>query len=364
MSAAPPKSLPFAARFVTFVVCLCVGGAMAAIRWDAAPSVPPPALTVAPADLNLGAVWQQPALPFSLEIQNVSNRPVAVAGLSASCNCTEMQPTSFTVPARGSVRIAGTVDLLKSIAYPEWSEAPFAVTLTAVTTDRTPREYRWQIHGLARRALAVSPHGIHLVGAHEVAQGCDPPTVTLSITPRLDVMKIIPEWSPKDADVQLEGPFEDGRYELQYTPSRELPRGTLQSRVMLRTVLGAGEPGPDVEVPVRGMVSGPVRLVPSYVTVRPGQAGADGRVPLGVRLVSCDGGEWRIAGVVDPTGETGLEYDGSTLFARADDRNVTGSAATAVTIEVASRDGVREELSLTVVRVNPQVSVSRVPEKE
>lgn len=337
-----------ATHLAVFLVCLLLGGAFAAVRWHAPEAPPKPVLLIDPGDLNLGTVWQQPELNVSLPIHNVSDRDIVVERLTASCNCTKPAPDSFRIAAGETLPVSLTIDLLKSVPDAGVSEESFLVTLTAVFDNPESAPLQWPLHGVVRRSLHVSPPLINLQGANEVVQGVRSPTVTLHVTPQIEIASLKAEWNPDEADVVVEGANPEGAFRIHYTPSQDLPRGPLDTRVTLRTQLGDGSRGPALEIPVRGVVVGPVRLSPDRLTIVD-STNARSRL-LRSSLIALDGQTWTIIAVDEVPPwlliDFHIEERGSLVLHLADSPPRADDASLVVRVE--SEHGLHESLDLSV----------------
>lgn len=346
-----------ATHVAVFLVCLLLGGAFAAVRWRAPEAAPQPVLLIDSGDLNLGTVWQQPELRVSLPIRNPSHRDVVVERLSASCNCTSVAPQAFRVPAGESRTVDLTIDLLKSIHDVGAPEDSFLVTLTAVVESPRSDSLQWPLHGVVRRSLHVSPPVINLQGANEIVQGVRSPTVTLDVTPQIEIAALKAEWTPSEADVVVEGPNAEGAYRLHYTPSQDLSRAPIDTRVTLRTRLADGNSGPALEVPVRGVVVGPVRLSPERLTFVD-SINATSR-QLSCSLIPLDGQTWTIIGVDDLPAWLSIDLEadeGGSVVVQLTDNSACDEEASLV-VRARSPQGSEEKLDLTV-------ALNHVPESQ
>ncbi|MEQ9407547.1 MAG: hypothetical protein RIK87_07450 [Fuerstiella sp.] len=258
-------------KSIVVVVLIAAGGVLvASVNWRtnrSLESTPSAVLDILPGDLNLGEVWLQKELPFRLTVRNTSDEPVTVVNFSASCNCTEIVPTAFTIPSFGETIVRGVVDLTHSVHDQQAAKFPFEVTLTAQTTLRGRSILKWPLRGTALRVLDVSPPSIELRGAWEVIEGTSSPTVDVKLAPQIELASLEPEWDAGNADIEFTGPDFDGVYLLRFTPRTDQPAGNIDTRITLRSVLPDGTSGPGIEIPVRGVVVPPVRLSPSRIAV-------------------------------------------------------------------------------------------------
>lgn len=340
-----------------FLLFVMAGAFASGVFWTSSVAPPQETLTVLPADLNLGEVWQQPELKFSIPVRNRTRQAMRVADISTTCNCTQITPKSFEVPAGESVTLSGVIDLMRSIDRENAMQQEFVVGIKATLESRygeQPVVLEWPLQGVARRALRVEPPTIDLLGAWEVVQHHFAPTVELEITPQLEIGAIKPEWNAREGDVVVTGPLEGNEYILLFTPSTLLPRGSVNTRINLRTVLANGSQGPDIEVPVRGEVVGPVRLSPERVTLRRANViEVSSHEAVTVNIVSAVDTDWRLVDwsstpegivVVTPKDNAIVISLGKPLEVK------TGEAIDALTLKamVESTSGERESVEVKV----------------
>lgn len=341
-----PFTLKSAAVFVLFAV---VGGVLASIDWrgeQLAATPPAPVLDISPVDLNLGEVWLQKELPFELTVRNTSRRPVKVIDFSASCNCTNLSPTEFTVPASGSTVVRGVIDLTRSVADLKAARSGFEVMLSAETTPRNSATVKWPLRGTALRVLDVSPASIDLLGGNEVVQDTWSPTVEVKILPQMDLVDVKPEWNAGEADLEFEGPDWGGEYVLRYTPKTNLAVGDIDTRINLRSKLADGSPGPEIEIPVQGVVVPPVRLSPAKIAISPRDAS-----PVSVRLVRLGDANWQVAEIGEHP--KWLQVHMSELVISVAAPEASGDVKAAVVqVIVESASGDRRELELNVFPIS------------
>ena len=341
------SSLKSVAAFGLFA---SLGGTLASVNWPGEPIAvvnDVPVLDIVPADLNLGDVWMQKELPFELTLRNVSGQPVAVVDFTASCNCTEISPTRFTIPAFGSTKVRGLIDLTRSSQDARAPRVPFEVVMSAETEPRSESPLAWPLRGTALRVLSVSPVSVDLLGANEVVQNTWSPTVDIDIRPLIDLAELKPEWNANEADIRFTGPDADERYLLQYTLFTDQPVGDIDTRITLRSKLPDGSRGPEIEIPVRGVVVPPVRLSPDQVAV----SAADPH-PVQVHVMSANDNIWNVVEIGEQPDWLHAEVSpsGIALSATMPEGQWNAEPVT-LSVVVASATAERQELEISVVPV-------------
>lgn len=69
-------------------------------------------LVISAGSLNFGQVWCQRDFSWTVPIENRSDHTIHVASLQASCGCTSVEPSSFTLPPGAEQDLTFTLDLL------------------------------------------------------------------------------------------------------------------------------------------------------------------------------------------------------------------------------------------------------------
>lgn len=119
-------------------------------------------LTVDPAQLDFGDVWESSAFPWSLTIKNNSHVDVPVDHISTSCGCvTVVDPQSFVVPAHASREIRVVLDLIPAFDPGESATSrSFATTIVPVTGGEQlggDSARGWTIRGTVKQVFKDLP---------------------------------------------------------------------------------------------------------------------------------------------------------------------------------------------------------------
>lgn len=290
------RSLPWLVFILSAVAGIAIGTIGPMAEAPDASETPLPPLQISDLDLDLGEVWMQKELTFRLPVRNPGARPVNVTAFTASCNCTDLQPGSFTVSGRGIVVVQGKIDLFRSVHSVDADRQPFDVSLTAKVGGNRPHLQHWTLKGTTVRALDVHPPEIVLQGANDVIAGTFSPTIDVRITPRVPLLELKPEWFGDEADIEFFGPDFDGNYHLKYTMNENRAAGAIATRVNLTSRLEDGRIGPELEIPVRGVLVHPVRLSPPRILIgHPGSSPEHSETT--VQVIDLKQAAWRIQSI-------------------------------------------------------------------
>lgn len=341
----------FRQKSVLFVfgACVFLGALLSGSFSQSKVTEAPATLEVDRADLDLGDVWLQRELAFRFSVRNPSESAIQVGQLSASCNCTELTPSSFIVPPHGETAVSGTIDLTRSVQETDADREPFGVVLTADITAPNSDRVEWQLRGVAKRALEMSPNRIVLQGADEVVHETFSPTVEVAIKPHVAISEILPEWNANEAHLDLSGPDEEGGWLLAYMPIHDLPLGKIATRVNLRVKWVDGTFGPDLEIPVTGVVVPPVRLSPEQITLANIPSAKTDSPPRTVSVIARDRGAWNVVKLLDVPEWLDIVNDSESSHIRLDvARRVDAEKRCQLRVLLESSQGNRAELSLKV----------------
>ncbi len=215
----------------------------------------------------------------------------------------------------------------------------------------------------------MSPPSIDLLGAHEIVSGSDAsPTVTITITPQIEIAELIPEWNAGDGNVALIPPdFGETKWHLQFTPSSNRVPGEVKTRINLRTILADGQPGPEIQIPVTGRIRSPVRFSPSRLTFVSGRVSdsstVDSEMPGDgessdtfnseiVAIVGANGVDWSVVSVEHCPDWLRVETAkaGELRLSMLNERPPEESAELAVLLKAAGFESVSLALRVDVIR--------------
>jgi hypothetical protein len=122
---------------------------------------PPPLPLQVPAQaLELGDVWENPALECLLPIRNVTAQAVRIEGFVVSCACARVEPEAVVVPAGGEVTVRLVLRLLLSPGGAATQQISVRVTPQLAGYAGPPLQ--WVLTGRVKRAATWEPASVFL----------------------------------------------------------------------------------------------------------------------------------------------------------------------------------------------------------
>jgi hypothetical protein len=231
-------------------------------------------LAVCEADLDIGEVWSQRDFSCTLNVQNPGREDREVLEIKTSCECTSAAPSSFVVPAGGTVPVQVRLDLWPRSAV-ETSQAvrPFTVELTPVVRRWTPISSPWQLHGRVRRHPLV-PQVWELDFGGTLVHGFPFPAKIGDVACQGPLAGITAGCDGSLATVRVLGPNDNGkRCQLEIALRPDLPLGEHRFDVFLKPVVagndlpaGLGQP-PELHLAVRAVVNRDIYVMPADVSL-------------------------------------------------------------------------------------------------
>jgi hypothetical protein len=130
--------------------------------FDGSEDRPSHGLSIDPQFLDLGDVWWTDSVTAVLLIRNESDQSINVRGITTSCDCTSVEPMSFTVPAAGSIPVEVVVSLPARRAGGAKSHSFSETIQLLVAGDSRQKRPTWRIRGHAVRALTLDREQLSL----------------------------------------------------------------------------------------------------------------------------------------------------------------------------------------------------------
>jgi hypothetical protein len=234
-------------------------------------------LTVPPACLNFGEVWEDRHFVWTLPVENRSHEDIQVLEFTSSCKCLGIEPPVLVVPAGQTAEIRLTLDLTDSPhpdtngGSPEGSGFSHRQGTNATVRDfRLAIAYRaagmpnprpWILQGRVRSALALVPPLLYLGDDLVKGQPFEPQTVV--VTAHTPLAELTAKCDPALASVHvtpLEG--DRNRYAIELALNRTIRAGSFNFNVSVQAVTADGVQPPSLTLPVEGRVEEDVRAVP------------------------------------------------------------------------------------------------------
>jgi hypothetical protein len=234
-------------------------------------------LIIAPNELALGAIWEQPEYRTSVRIHNPTSADVAVTELKRFCFCTSAEPHAFVVPAGQSVDVALTLNL--RALQPELRKRPvreFSDGLVPIIADRRhARLEGWKLHGAIRTPFFCEPPGVTFHGSEFLVVSKPYAKARVTVQCHQPLKLLVAECHPEMAHVAVKPVGASGikKYELELTISKKVRPGMFRFTVELRAILPNGEVLPSIPLPVSGTLLKDIHAIPASVVFSPVAAG-------------------------------------------------------------------------------------------
>jgi len=197
-------------------------------------------------------------------VTNTGEVDAHIESVRRSCLCTQVEPASFTVPARSTINLKVTFDLTaQSSRDLEQAERAFSHQLTFEMSDEAAPRRSWEFKGSVVQPLELSPafvqFGEQLVAGREFAAG------QVSVAGRQPLKALEASCDPRWGTVEVAA-AEHGAFQVLVRPNTQLPVGEHQFPV---TLVGVGQNGRKLTeqlLPVRANVVSDVQAFPRAVS--------------------------------------------------------------------------------------------------
>ncbi len=218
---------------------------------------------VAPADLDLGDLWEERDYQRELPIHNRTGADIHIADFSVSCGCIAVEPRSLNVPAGQTAKVHLTLDLSKRTP---WSlgvaERPLNLQVFPVLGPQGPSADAWVLVGKIHSRVTLDAQTLEFGDAP--VQGQTPVVRKVAATAHVPIRELAVEARPPLADIQMSRDSADpSKYVLAVSPKPTLPPGRFQFELIVDAVGPEGERLPGAQMTVRGDMQPEVRALPS-----------------------------------------------------------------------------------------------------
>jgi hypothetical protein len=220
-------------------------------------------LIVSEAHLNLGEIWEDERLPWTLPVRNSTTADIEIIDFDSSCNCLAIEPRSLVIPAGETADLRLTLYLSNGLV----DEAALPIRnvelkIVPRIRDHLPQQAGWTIRGRVRSAVSLAPRTVYC----QIVQGQPNASGTVLVTPHTRLAGLTVQCDPSKASVQqIRRQGDPARFELRITPLSALPEGAFRFPVIVQPIDTDGRPMPSLTLPVEGMVMEEVQAVPSSV---------------------------------------------------------------------------------------------------
>ncbi len=272
-----------------------VGAATLTTRWTNRNAQPPPTiseqptLTVDPAHLDFGEVWETDKFEWSVEIQNRSARSLTIKRLTSSCSCTSMSPGQFQLDPGATQKIQLIIDLTKFRDGTAAVEIELAAETVDPQTNQTFPRRVWVLRGSRRQLLTERARFLGVYSAvnapnrWQTAIRLSQPVASLTVDCTGDFRVTAVERIAADVDVRLE-------FEL----TQPVGVGTKRGVVSVSARAGGAEL-PPAQLTIKAEITKDIVGNPPEVVLGGVAVGADADAP--VTLVSRSDTPFQVLGV-------------------------------------------------------------------
>lgn len=192
-----------------------------------------------PEELNLGTIWTSGDFSHTLRLRNLSSRELGITNLTATCGCTAIEPSSLVIPA-GETRAV----TLKLHIFDQrdcgagLEERPLRASLIPTVTGCSGTPPRWELKGVVRRLLLLSPSFVSF--DESLVEGQPFPVKTVRVTARLPLRSLEAQGGGGFASLDL-ARESDTAYVLGIQLRETLPPGPFHFEVTLTPRVRSGE---------------------------------------------------------------------------------------------------------------------------
>lgn len=212
---------------------------------------------------DLGEIWEGSEINCVLPIENLEDFPIEVEGFSFSCNCIEVNPSSFVIDSKERMDIRLRIDLS---ARPKSTDV--IVYLRPRLKTGPNGEFRkcseWKLKAKIRRSFDVKQmenFGLFPVAAQPLLPLSFPINI---FAPVKSVSASVDDVGFSISTTQSTDPH---TWTLRLTPPRMLPIGEFSGTVTIQAVLKDSGRVLVKKVLYRGSILSDYETVPSYVQV-------------------------------------------------------------------------------------------------
>ena len=276
---------------------------------DTPPQSFTPALTIDPAELNLGELWEEPEFTAAVSLRNTSDGAVSVKSFGTSCDCSGVEPSTVVVPAQGSVPLRVKMDLTHRLPHLcEMERRPFSVVIHPLVLQAGVAPNGWEFKGVIRSRVGLSAtrvefgdlctHAGPLVTRKVRATAFDART-TLEAVARTQRAKV--------SLAPVAG--KSGEFDIAITPDPKLPLGLFRFEVAVIAVTPDGTRHVCAGIEVSGEMRPATRIVPGIVLLGEHSLGGEATAEVVVRFPDASG--WVVDRVEVGSPDSNLKSIGS-----------------------------------------------------
>jgi hypothetical protein len=254
-------------------------------------------LTVPAGALDFGEAGYEEKFPWTLPITNVSDKPVVVSSLTASCGCTSVEPTSFALEPGERRDVALSLDLTPSKqSEMEQRQRDFAVTISAaIESRRLPVE--WQLKGSIIQPYKFSSSHLDFGDSLIAGEPFESKEITVECLDGLESLVAQCDESFGSVTVTKESPWS---FKLGIKPNESLEIGPHEWVVKLHGTRSDGKKVPQGGLAAFARIRPPVMALPPQIYFSSSEN--SDRDPRQITLVSLSGARVEVEQVVTSEG--------------------------------------------------------------
>lgn len=235
-----------------------------------------PPVQVDPRRLELGDVFSQSRLEWTIPITNHADHPVHVQRVQGSCTCIAVDPKGFTVPVSATVEVPFALNLLprKSVGADQ-TEWAFRESVSAILAPPDGGRITWDLSGNVRRHPVQADPAILRWHTKPIA-GMPFSAEMVEVSSRRPIRDLKARCEPAErGSAAVRRPVdESGRWAVVVNLAPDLQVGPVACALVLSAIDGDGAVLPDVVVPMGGEIHREFEASPAVVLLGRHEAGA------------------------------------------------------------------------------------------
>ena len=177
----------------------------------------------------------------------------------------KVEPRQLTIPAGHTAEVSVRLDLThRTQTEIGLAQRPLSVDLTTLAKNGQSAPHGWKLHGVIKSRLTLDCN--HLEFGDSAAVGEEPFVRKVRAVAHIPVKRLEIESDPEIVTVHATPlPTAANTFELQVSPSRQIPVGAFKTSVSLDVITEAGERLAGASLPVSGTMQPEVRVLPARI---------------------------------------------------------------------------------------------------
>jgi len=225
---------------------------------------PAPPLTIDPASVDFGTVWNCEHFRWTFPIKNTGDATIQVGKVEGSCGCTSVNPTAFVLSPGQQVNVTVNINFVSRSGAQPWPPSePIDQLISAYKVgDEVRPIISWHLRGVVKNALFTTPD--HLDFADSLLEGQRYPPKPLEVTCYGPCRDLIVSVDDQFGVASVRNPSGDGRhFQVFVAPKPTLAIGVHRFKLGLAALLQSGERTPPVPIWVEAQVLQDLQVLPS-----------------------------------------------------------------------------------------------------